>query len=139
MSKIEFQGLNFVCGCKILPPRGYSAITLFGTVYTRKSADVVFRYIQTDRGKVWAHHEAMHVYQADTFSPSFLKWFLFYVVYIYEFLKTWPFFMTWKQAYRTTCFELEAYMKQDDLTIVSSKWWEWIWCKESRKIYNFNK
>ena len=50
--KIEFQDLKFVCGCKILPPKGYSAITLFGTVYTRKSADVVWRYLQTNRGKI---------------------------------------------------------------------------------------
>lgn len=139
MRHIEFQDLKFRCDCKILPPKGYSAITLFGTVYTRKSADVIERYLETERGKIWAHHEAMHIYQADTFNPTFLKWFLFYIVYIYEFLKAWPFFMCWKQAYKTTCFELEAYYYQDELAITDSNWWQWLWSNESRKTYNFDK
>ena len=133
--KIEFQGLKFVCGCKILPPKGYSAITLFGTVYTRKSADEVLRYLQTNRGRIWAHHEEMHIYQANTF--AFMKWFCFYLIYIWQFFKAWPFFMSWKQAYRTIPFEYEAFMKEDDLYCKTSTWRDYIRTNKVRKTIKF--
>lgn len=133
--KIEFKGLKFICGCKVLPPRNYSAITLFGTVYTRKSANVILRYLKTYRGRIWAHHEAMHIYQANTF--AFMKWFWFYLIYVWEFLKAWPFFMSWKQAYKTIPFEYEAFMKEDDLYCKNSTWWDYIRTNKVRKSMIF--
>lgn len=133
--KIEFKGLKFICGCKVLPPRNYSAITLFGTVYTRKSANVILRYLKTYRGRIWAHHEAMHIYQANTF--AFIKWFWFYLIYVWEFLKAWPFFMSWKQAYKTIPFEYEAFMKEDDLYCKNSTWWDYIRTNKVRKSMIF--
>lgn len=130
---LEYNGLKIKYGCKILPPKGYSAITLFGTVYTRKTLQQLLEYLNTENGKVWAHHEAIHTYQADTFKPNFLKWILFYIIYAWQFIKAWPLFMSWRQAYRTVCFELEAYLKEKDLAVTSSDWKKHVWSIHTRK------
>ena len=81
------------------------------------------------------NHEAIHIYQADTF--GFMKWFWFYLIYIWQFLKAWPLFMSWKQAYKTIPFEYEAYMKQDDLHYVKSAWRDYIRTNKVRKTIKF--
>lgn len=135
MGTLKFNNLTFIYGCHILPPKGYSAITLFGYVFTRKSKDALTTYLATDRGKVWAHHEAMHVYQSKTFKH--FKWIKFYFKYLCQFFKAWPFHMNWHQAYRTICFELEAYIEQDYLDVTESNWKNYILSIEDRKNLNW--
>lgn len=133
MNTLKYDDLTFVYNCKILPPKGYSAINLFGYIFTRKNYEDLIEYLSTDRGKIWVHHEAMHSYQADTFKPKFIKWILFYIVYLVEFFKAWPFFMSWRQAYRTICFELEAYDKQNKIYIHSSNYKTYMYSNKVRK------
>lgn len=133
MNTLKYDNLTFIYDSKILPPKGYSAINLLGYVFTRKNYGELIEYFNTDRGKIWVHHEAMHSYQADTFKPKFIKWILFYMVYLVEFFKAWPLFMSWRQAYKTICFELEAYDKQYDLSIHSSNYKTYMYSNKVRK------
>lgn len=133
MKRLEYNGLVFICGCKLLPPKGYTAITLFNYVFTRMDKDTFIDYLGTERGQQLINHESMHIRQAETFSH--LKWLCFYSVYIWQFLKAWPFRMSWNQAYKTICFELEAYEKQSCLFVPKSNWRRYIWNTKARKAY----
>lgn len=126
---IKFNQLKFICNCRIIPPKGYSAITLFGNVYTRKDEDTVKRYLETKRGKIWYHHEYMHVMQ----KKSIGSWIIFYILYLWYFFKAWPLFMNWRQAYRTIPFELEAYTVEDNFDIIESCWRYYIRTNKERK------
>lgn len=119
MKKMRYGSLTFIYGCKLLPPKGYLAITLFGYVFTRMSKEKLVDYLGTERGWRLIRHETMHIRQADTFKHP--RWFWFYLVYIWQFLKAWPFYMSWNQAYRTICFEAEAYDKENT-DCYTSKW-----------------
>lgn len=132
MKTVKYKGLTFICGCKLLPPPGYSAITLFGYVLTRKSYENLIDYLNTESGQTWVNHESIHIMQADTF--AYLKWFFFYLIYICQFLKAWPFSMSWDKAYKTTCFELEAYMNQSNKSYNSSKWWDYLKTNTARVL-----
>ena len=129
---IEFNNLKFICNCRIIPFKGYSAINLFGKIYTRKSEEEVKRYLQTNNGRVWYRHEYMHTLQKESLG----LWILFYILYLWYFFKAWPFFMKWKQAYRTIPFELEAYKLQNDnydLSSYQSHWKHYIKSNKERK------
>lgn len=129
IKSIKFNKLKFICNCRIIPPKGYSAITLFGRVYTRKDEDTVKRYLETKRGQIWYHHEYMHVMQKEAIG----SWFVFYILYLWYFFKAWPFFMNWRQAYRTIPFELEAYQVEDDFDIWKSYWKYYVRSNKERK------
>lgn len=108
---LKYKDITFITGCKLLPPPGYSAITLFGYVFTRKSYSEVSKILSTNKGKVWANHEGIHIAQkAQVWSKT---WIVFYILYLFYFFKAWPFSMTWKVAYKTIPFEMEAYRNQE--------------------------
>ncbi len=132
MKRMKYKGLTFVYGCKYLPPKGYTAITLFRYVFTRMSEEDLLSYLPTERGRQLVNHEAMHIRQAETFKH--LKWLRFYMVYLWQFFKAWPFRMSWKQAYRTICFELEAYDWQS-YDNQASDWRSYVLSIKERKNY----
>lgn len=133
MGILKYNNLTFIYGCKILPPVGYSAINLFGYVFTRKTYNSLVDYLNSSRGDSWCRHEAIHTIQADRFQPRFLRWVLYYIVYLYEFFKAWPLFMSWRQSYRTICFELEAYKNQGDPNYTTSQFEHYVYTNEVRK------
>lgn len=131
--KIKRGGITFITGCKVLPPSGYSAITLFGYVLTRKTKEDVEKYLDTPRGKVWANHENIHILQKEALH----SWLLFYTLYIWYFIIAWPFFMSWKQAYTTIPFEYEAYSNQENLNYAVSNWKIYVKDISGRKAIHF--
>lgn len=129
---LKYKGITFVTGCKLLPPSGYSAITLFGYVFTKKSYVDVSRLLSTDRGKIWANHENIHILQKKQVWSK--TWLVFYILYLFYFFKAWPFSMKWKVAYKTIPFELEAYQNQTDLDYYPYSFWKnYIYDNERRK------
>ncbi len=129
--KFDKYGLNwptFYCDCKIIPPKGYSAITLFGNVYTRKRKEDVVQTLKTDKGLKWINHENIHCNDKKNTKNS---WIVFYALYIWYFIKMWPFStLSWRRAYCTIPFELNAYYNEHKIGydgsyknyIYSNKW-----------------
>lgn len=115
----KYKNLKFICGCKILPPQGYSAITLFGYVLTKRTKERVQEYLSTKLGQRWANHEYIHILQKE----SLHSWILFYILYLWYFFSAFPLiFMDWNQAYHSIPFEIEAYKNVEDFTYSKSEW-----------------
>lgn len=126
---MKYNDIKIRCNCKILPPKGYSAITLFGTIYTRKSEKEVEEYLKTCKGQQWINHERIHMLQHDDMN----SWILFYLLYFYYFIIAWLWFMKWKDAYHTIPFEIEAYQNQLDSCYPYSRWRNYIKNIKERK------
>jgi hypothetical protein len=82
---------------KILPPRGYAAIMLFGFLFTRNKSKVTERTLR---------HERIHARQMRE-----LLVIGFYLWYLIEWLVRLP---GKGNAYRNISFEREAYAHEDD-------------------------
>lgn len=134
MKTIYRNGMRLKCDCKILPPPGYSAITLFGTVYTKKTEEEIDWYLTTDNGKKWLNHERIHCEQKKATHNS---WIVFYILYLWYFFKMWPFYTTtWKLAYATIPFEMEAKQNENDMKY-TSKWKEYVFDNWWRNKYEY--
>ena len=85
---------------RLIPPRGYLAITLFGFIFTR------------DKGRInrsVLNHEMIHVRQQKEWLYVFF--FLLYVIeYLFFLLK----YRNHDKAYRSISFEREAYKNESD-------------------------
>ena len=96
--------------------KGYSAITLFGRIYTREQAmaDSLNRRFDTLK-----NHEMIHLRQAQSTRNS---WLLFYTLYIYYSLRALPYWRKKRNAaYYLNPFEMEAYRHMDDLHYLDDK------------------
>lgn len=83
---------------RLLPPKGFKAINLFGVVLVRKRC----RMTGTD-----LNHEAIHTAQMCE-----LLYVPFYVLYVLEWLWLLPKYRKRHEAYRHISFEREAYAHQ---------------------------
>ena len=83
---------------RLLPPKGFKAINLFGVVLVRKEC----RMTTTDLS-----HEAIHTAQMRE-----LLYVPFYVLYVLEWLWLLPRYPKRHEAYRHISFEREAYAHQ---------------------------
>lgn len=83
---------------RLLPPKGFKAINLFGVVMVRKG----YRMTDTD-----LNHEAIHTAQMRE-----LLYVPFYVLYVLEWLWLLPRYPKRHEAYRHISFECEAYAHQ---------------------------
>ena len=90
---------------KILPPKGFKAINLFGIVFCRKEL--------TDVDK---NHEAIHTAQMRE-----LLYIGFYILYVLEWLQKLVVYDTTSDAYRNISFEKEAYTHQNDLDYLKNR------------------
>lgn len=98
----------------LIPFSGYLAITLFGKIYVRNdSKDYWEKHVQSGDVNITMNHETIHLRQAQSTSDS---WIVFYLLYIWEWLKNQP----WKNgldfAYRMIPFEMEAYQNEVNLS-----------------------
>ena len=95
---------------KFLCPSGFSAITLFGVIYVRSEASLA-KINKTDGiDSLLENHEMIHVKQAVSTHNS---WFLFYLLYIWQWLVNLPMIFINKYApYKFIPFELEAYANE---------------------------
>ena len=83
---------------RLLPPKGFKAINLFGVVLVRKGC----RMTAAD-----LNHEAIHTAQMRE-----LLYVPFYVLYVLEWLWQLPRYPKRHEAYRNISFEREAYAHQ---------------------------
>lgn len=95
---------------KLLCPKGFKAITLFGTVFVRKLS-IEYEFNLTDKiDSVLKSHEMIHVKQAVSTCNS---WFLFYILYLWQWLCNLPLlFINVYAPYRFIAFELEAFCNE---------------------------
>ena len=98
----------------LLPFPGYFAITLFGKIYIRESSRSSWeRQLKTGDANITMNHETIHLRQAQSMFDS---WIMYYIRYIYEYLKNQP----WKNgnsfAYYMIPFEMEAYQNEINLS-----------------------
>lgn len=134
MKTIYRNGMRLKCDCKILPPKGYSAITLFGTVYTKKTEEEIDWYLLTINGKKWLNHERIHCEQKKETHNS---WVVFYLLYLWYFFKMWPFCTAnWSLAYATIPFEMEAKQNEHKMGY-TSKWMSYVYPNSWRKAYEY--
>lgn len=89
---------------KLLPPKGFTAITLFGHVFIRKEYEGGFSSYEWNE---LIYHETIHILQATLEHNS---WFVFYVKYLYYWLRN-MFHCGFKNniAYYCIPYEMEAY------------------------------
>jgi hypothetical protein len=109
---------------KILPPRGYCAISLFGLLFTRKRSDI---------GSVTINHESIHwKQQKEMLIVPFFVW------YFAEYLVRLAQHKNHDEAYRNISFEREAYGKENDFNYVFGMntrkvlaWWGYLKTRNS--------
>ena len=96
---------------KLIPPKGFIAITLFGVVFARKELN--------ETGK---NHEAIHIKQGNE-----MLWIFFYLWYGIEWIVRLIQFRDKMLAYYNISFEREAYINQlDDEYLNKRKLFSWI-------------
>lgn len=115
---IEKYGIKFHPNFKLLLPQ-FSAITLFGHVFTKKTEIELKRYLETHRGHIMANHEFIHILQANTFKTKYLGFYLYYIYYWIKNLFVWGPNM---KAYYAIPFEQEAYQNEDNFNYCESNW-----------------
>lgn len=101
---------------KFIPLPGFSAINLFGVVFTR---------CNTELSDVTINHESIHTKQMKE-----LIYIVFYLVYLIEWLIRSVQEKSFKKGYRKVSFEQEAYSNGSDLEYLKVrkpyawlKWW----------------
>lgn len=99
---------------RLLPPKGYFAITFFGKILIRSHNSISWEQSKEQHNnKVILHHEWIHVRQAVSTHNS---WICFYLQYLYYYLKNKPLRYGRRFAYYANPFEMEAYIHENDLT-----------------------
>ena len=115
---IEKYGIKFHPNFKLLA-KGFSAITLFGHVYTRKTKDELEKWLNSYSGRKTANHERIHILQAESFKT---KYFAFYVKYLGYWVKNLFKYGFSKEAYYNIPFEREAYENALDFDYQKTQW-----------------
>ena len=89
---------------KILPFKGFYAITIFGKIIRRKEYENMPLSIYT------LNHEGIHALQANDFCRGFIGYLIFYILYFLEWLlKLIPCLICKKRPYYSISFEQEAH------------------------------
>lgn len=97
---------------KILPPKGFMAITLFGHVFVREEY-WSWQFMSDSRGLCWSrmnYHETIHIRQA---AKEHNSWFIFYMKYLGYWIRN-MFHCGFKNyiAYKCIPYEMEAYYQE---------------------------
>lgn len=92
---------------RIIPPRGFSYINLFGVLFTRRDKKI---------SAVTFNHEQIHTEQMKEMLYVF-----FYLWYLIEWLIKLFILRDSHQAYRAISFEREAYANQENLTYLEGR------------------
>ena len=115
---------------KVIPFRGFYAITLFGTVIRRE------KYRNYPLDPVTYNHEGIHICQAEDLCKGFFGYILFYLLYILEWLFKCiiSLFTLFKvRAYMSISFEQEAYNNEKDM-LYQDKRKKFAWAKYIFKL-----
>lgn len=92
---------------KIIPPRGFSYVNLFGVLFTRREKTI---------SNVELNHEMIHTEQMKEMLYVF-----FYLCYVMEWLVRLIILRDSHKAYRAISFEQEAYANQENLTYLDGR------------------
>lgn len=90
---------------KIIPPKGFTAINLFGVIFARKPLSVKLM-----------NHEAIHTAQMKE-----LLYIFFYLIYGVEWMVRLVQYRNSKEAYYNISFEREAYVNDDNLNYLKTR------------------
>lgn len=95
---------------RIIPFRGFYVISLFGCIIRK------MKYKEHPIEDKIMNHEGIHVCQAEDFCKGFIGYFIFYILYILEWIIKLPISILIKgKAYHSISFEQEAYNNEYDL------------------------
>lgn len=92
---------------KIIPPRGFSYVNLFGVLFTRRDRPISDKTL---------NHEMIHTEQMKEMLYVF-----FYLFYLIEWLVRLIILRDSHKAYRAISFEQEAYANQENLTYLEGR------------------
>ena len=92
---------------KIIPPRGFTYVNLFGVLFTRRDKSISDKTL---------NHEQIHTEQMKEMLYVF-----FYLWYLIEWLIRLIIFRDSHKAYRAISFEQEAYANQENLTYLEGR------------------
>ena len=92
---------------KIIPPRGFTYVNLFGVLFTRRDKSISDKTL---------NHEQIHTEQMKEMLYVF-----FYLWYIIEWLIRLIILRDSHKAYRSISFEQEAYANQENLTYLEGR------------------
>ena len=102
---------------RLLPPKGYDAITFFGLVLMRKPQyEEWSRNATSKQYRQLCSHEMIHQRQAVSLHNS---WLCYYVRYAYYYLRNRPLRYGHMFAYLANPFEMEAYLFEADTSYAS--------------------
>ncbi|MGV8964472.1 MAG: hypothetical protein ACOH2V_13975 [Candidatus Saccharimonadaceae bacterium] len=97
-----------IIGSTFLPFKGFTAINLFGIVFARKDCLPLSRRI--------INHETIHSHQIKDL------WFVgFYIWYVCEWFVRLLYYRNLNKAYKSICFEKEAYDNDADIYYLESR------------------
>ena len=106
---------------KLIPPKGFSAINLFGVLFVKNGVVVTDKLI---------NHEKIHTAQIKE-----LLYIFFYVLYVLEWL--FKLLKYGKQSYYNISFEREAYSNTDNLNYLKTRkkfsFIKYYGCKKSKE------
>ena len=101
--------------CKYIPFKSYYAICLFDYLIIRKE----YENIPLDRSTLI--HETIHASQARDFGIGWCGYFIFYILYLLEWLLKTPWALFGYDPYMNISFEREAYDKDGDSTYLETR------------------
>lgn len=97
---------------RVLPPKGYLAINLFGLVFVKDGTVLSTQAIR---------HEQIHTAQGKE-----MLWIFFYLWYVAEWLVRLIQYRDRKEAYYNVSFEREAYNNEGNQNYLTSRrFWSW--------------
>lgn len=99
----------------IIPFKGYCAITIFNTIFARK------KYEANGISKRTINHEKIHMAQSRDFGIGFCGYFIFYILYLLEWILKLPSALFGYSPYSSIGFEQEAYNNQDDYEYLDNR------------------
>lgn len=106
---------------RFIPFKGFSAFTFLGMIFTRKS----------ELPLVTINHEKIHIYQERE-----LAYFLFWVLYLLEWLVKSILYFNFYTGYKNISFEREAYSNEENLNYLTIRkpynWVKLIWRKKNQ-------
>ena len=100
---------------KIIPFKGYCAITIFNTIFARTE------YQKNGISKRTINHESIHMAQSRDFGIGFCGYFIFYIWYLLEWIFKLPCALFGYAPYRSISFEQEAFAHENDFEYLKSR------------------
>ena len=101
--------------CKHVPFKGFHAITMFDYMIIRKE----YENLPIEQRSY--NHESIHQAQSRDFGLGFFGYFLFYPLYLLEWLIKLPWALFRYKPYRSISFEQESFANQDNMTYLDNR------------------